>query len=363
MRLTYDSEPETTAETPAEAPTTAPESKEAPGPETTAASGKSETPASTTASPSESKDTAKKSGIGSSGWFKSAVPFGKRKSVDKCKSKQSSSPQPASAGAEQSADKQGAHLPPNYLGVNVPSGTSDDLADLNTQAPGQNKLDAMSSPAEPSSSSQANDSVMAASAEGVNSGSTSQRSGSASGGGHPVGQLRGSRASIAAPAGQRIFNPHATNPGRIPTAGGVAVGSKQFETRRQSRVSASDIQQSLPKLDKEASPDLVTQNNTAPQGIKEEDESKSEAPAAGAGKTAEPSGDMFSNPFAGGDTSAGAEKTEPAPAKENVTPETKAAAPASTPAEETTPSPASPSKERRGSTIERLKGVFKSSKK
>ena len=51
-------------------------------------------------------------------------------------------------------------------------------------------------------------------------------------------QLRGSRASMSAPTKERIFNPHATNPGRIPTAGGVAVGSRQYEQRRASRVSS-----------------------------------------------------------------------------------------------------------------------------
>lgn len=56
--------------------------------------------------------------------------------------------------------------------------------------------------------------------------------------GPSMSQLRGSRASISAPTKERIFNPHAQNPGRIPTAGGVAVGSKQFEQRRASRVSS-----------------------------------------------------------------------------------------------------------------------------
>ena len=56
--------------------------------------------------------------------------------------------------------------------------------------------------------------------------------------GPPMSQLRGSRASISAPTKERVFNPYATNPARIPTAGGVAVGSKQYEARRASRVSS-----------------------------------------------------------------------------------------------------------------------------
>jgi hypothetical protein len=56
--------------------------------------------------------------------------------------------------------------------------------------------------------------------------------------GPSMSQLRGSRASISAPTKERIFNPHAENPARIPTAGGVAVGSRQYEQRRASRVSS-----------------------------------------------------------------------------------------------------------------------------
>jgi len=55
--------------------------------------------------------------------------------------------------------------------------------------------------------------------------------------GPTMSQLRGSRASISAPTKERVFNPYATNPARIPTAGGVAVGSRQYEARRASRVS------------------------------------------------------------------------------------------------------------------------------
>ena len=116
--------------------------------------------------------------------------------------------------------------------------------------------------------SEPNQSVQNASADGVDEGKFGQaglldpnRSGS-TGGGQKVGQLRGSRASISAPTKERIFNPHAQNPGRIPTAGGVAVGSKQYETRRASRVS-SDMgvgSSSAPK-----SPPLPEENG-APAG-------------------------------------------------------------------------------------------------
>ena len=102
-----------------------------------------------------------------------------------------------------------------------------------------------------------NDTVKNASAEGVDTASEGQfgqagllnpqRSPSGPG----VGQLRGSRASMSAPTKERIFNPHATNPGRIPTAGGVAVGSKQFEQRRASRVSGD---MGLPRISQQSPP-------------------------------------------------------------------------------------------------------------
>lgn len=86
-----------------------------------------------------------------------------------------------------------------------------------------------------------NESVKNASADGVDEGKFGQagqlnppRSPSGTG----ASQLRGSRQSVSAPTKERIFNPHAENPGRIPVAGGVAVGSRQFEQRRASRVSS-----------------------------------------------------------------------------------------------------------------------------
>lgn len=76
-----------------------------------------------------------------------------------------------------------------------------------------------------------NQSVINASADGVDrAGSSSNASSS----GPSMQQLRGSRASMSAPTKKPVFNPHAQNPGRIPTAGGVAVGSRQYEARRAS---------------------------------------------------------------------------------------------------------------------------------
>ena len=114
------------------------------------------------------------------------------------------------------------NLPPNHLGSNVPEGFSVDFES-------KNKM------------SEQNSTVKNVSAEGADEGKFGQaglldtkRSPS----GPSMGQLRGSRASISAPTKERVFNPHAQNPARIPTAGGVAVGSKQFQERRASRVSS-----------------------------------------------------------------------------------------------------------------------------
>jgi hypothetical protein len=127
------------------------------------------------------------------------------------------------------------NLPPNHLGVNVPEGFSTDFA--TSQAPNSTSPSASKG----KMAEEQNQTVQNASSDGVDEGKFGQgglldpnRSKS----GPSVGQLRGSRASMSAPTKERIFNPHATNPGRIPTAGGVAVGSKQYEQRRASRVSS-----------------------------------------------------------------------------------------------------------------------------
>ncbi|KAK3703913.1 hypothetical protein LTR37_014131 [Vermiconidia calcicola] len=186
-------------------------------------------------------------------------------------------------GAEQQAStsnpdpvSEQAKLPPNHLGYNVPSGASLDFAPPQLPESAGNTQDPHSSK-DMASSEQQNQSVASASAEGVDAGPSyprspsspsssrlsptdAERSPSSGGAGSLAAtqKLRGSRASVALPTGQRVHNPHATNPGRIPTAGGKAVGHGIGEERRQSRISEAD----MPRLDKQGSPDPVTQGNT-----------------------------------------------------------------------------------------------------
>lgn len=115
---------------------------------------------------------------------------------------------------------------------------------------------------------QPNQSVVNASAEGTDSGfgkpgqlSPDWQSKSASGAAKTQ-QLRGSRASMSAPSGQRVFNPAGQNPGRIPTAGGQVVGARASDDRRRKSMWGSQGDASMPQLDKQGSPDAVTQGNT-----------------------------------------------------------------------------------------------------
>lgn len=339
-----------------------------------------EQPASASSVP-ESESTAG-TDKGKSSWFKSAIPFGKRKEGDG----EGEEDKQAAAGAEKKAEtetkQEDENLPPNYLGFNVPEGASSDIAGPGESAPGQNPLEAAptknsqpsneggededtnepvgttdSADAGPSSSgkpqvqqSQRKGSMVPGSRAYIatpekqrvhnphssnpnaipiaggqqvggagRSKSISSESTGASGSGASPARLLGSRSSVAAQGGTRPHNPYSANPGRIPTAGGVSVGSKQFEQRRASRVDPSDLgglaSSSGPaaRLDKEGSPDAVTERNTlsnvSPQkSAPAETEQGNDAVANGGGST-------FTNPFSksGGD---------PVKEDENVTPAT-----------------------------------------
>ncbi len=152
-----------------------------------------------------------------------------------------------------------ASRPPNHLGVNVPSGHSLDFAER--QPPEQS-----SSEPKNMSDSEASKTVVNASTNGTDAGpsspSTTERSGSTSAAGVPYSKLRGSRASIAEPSGKRVFNPAGQNPGRIPVAGGVPVGARASDERRRRSLWSSQGSAEMPPLDKQGSPDAVTQHNT-----------------------------------------------------------------------------------------------------
>ena len=325
----------------------------------------------TEASQSNQKETEpdpKDKGKGS--LLKSVNPFSKSKKEDEEPSSKSE-PQQATTGTSQEEEK---NLPPNHLGVNVPSGASTDFAPPGTPGEGA------SPKATKTMSQEQNESVKNASAEGVDEGKFGQagllnpdqnRSGSSSGqqsGGPSPAQLRGSRASIAAPTKERVFNPHATNPGRIPTAGGVAVGSKQFEQRRASRVSASELPPKKSSMDQEGSPDTTTQTNTAtntvPQGpsspsIPEGDESGGPRDtsamgdeAGGPRDTSAAMGDEAGGPK---DTSAANGATSTGTEDKSKVEQMKEKAKENVPSSSGGGSSGDASKERRGSSFERFK--------
>ncbi len=267
--------------------------------------------------------------------MKSAIPFvGSKKSAD-------TSDQQASAGAADTTDttaskaaapvEDESNRPPNHLGVNVPSGHSLDFADPQPEQPSptDTKKQQKMASAEPTQTEDQ---------------SFPLRSDSASKSPQSPAQLRGSRASIAAPAGTRVFNPSGQNPGRIPTAGGRTLGEGPAEDRRRRSVwSQSDGAKSdMPPLDKQGSPDPVTQantvSNTIPASTNGEGSSKSAtkgatptttsaaapnvgiSPTAPAAKTPKP--DL--NTFAWGEGGEGAASTTPSTTVGKETDESKA---------------------------------------
>ena len=301
--------------------------------------------------------------------MKSAIPFGKsKKSDDKAESEQ------ASAGADKpkSDQEEEKKLPPNQLGLNVPSGASTDFAPPGPPGEGASPTETKNAMAQ---AQEHNESVVNASADKVDEGkfgqagllNTDGRSGSQPGrsgsGQPPPHMLRGSRASIAEPSKPRVFNPHGTNPGRIPTAGGVAVGSQQYQ-RRTSRVS-EDLTPPAKKgsMDQEGSPDPATQTNTAsnatpqapssPPPIMEDEEGGPKDTSAAPVFNEKPFGD--SNGAAAPATTSGEEdksKVEQMKekAKENL------------PVGGSSDSKPAESKERRGSTFERFKSKLSGKK-
>ena len=173
--------------------------------------------------------------------------------------------------------------------------------------------------------------------------------------GPKMAELRGSRASIAGPAADKSRRAvKVTNPGSIPTAGGVAIGERQTQERRASRVSG-DLGK-MPPLDKQGSPDATTQENTVsntmPQGGNgegssrmaplTEDEEGGPKDTSGAGAAP-----ASAAPAAVGEGKEEQGKSTVEKAKEAVSPSSSSS------------SPSSPTKERRGSRFDDLKQRFK----
>ncbi|KAK5167795.1 uncharacterized protein LTR77_007494 [Saxophila tyrrhenica] len=221
----------------------------------------------------------RKTQLGSS-WLQSAIPFSNKKSKD-------SSDEQTSAGAPNDTPDQPKEAedepnrPPNHLGVNVPEGHSLDFA-----PPQPEQLSPAEAKKQEKMPEEENSTVASASAEGADDTQPTPRSPSSPSASKPSpAQLRGSRASIAPPPGKRVFNPSGENPGRIPTAGGRVLGEAASEDRRRRSVwSSSSETNTMPPLDKQGSPDPVTQSNTVsntvPQSPNGEGSSKSAVDSA-----------------------------------------------------------------------------------
>lgn len=189
-----------------------------------------------------------------------------------------------SAGAEQSkpvtqTEQDESKLPPNHLGANVPAGHSQDYAppqpEQASPAEAKKMADNDTNPSIASASTDAKDSAF---------GQPSQLSpdwqGKSASGPSKTQQLRGSRASMSAPTGTRIFNPAGQNPDRIPTAGGKVVGGAAAEDRRRRSVWSSTDEGSMPPLDKQGSPDPVTESNTVANTVPQKSNGEGSSKAA-----------------------------------------------------------------------------------
>ena len=175
------------------------------------------------ASPSpESRDKSREK-RSPTGWLKSANPFAKRKSVDKGLDE----PQ-ATAGATAKDDKP-PQLPPNQLGDDVPLGVTTDIADLDSSDPPPGAtVESKSNGKSPETpQNDLNQSVVNASADGADSGAPADQTNRSPSNPSPQ-SLRGSRGSVAFPRPENL-NANKTNPGRVPTAGGKAVGTGSKE--------------------------------------------------------------------------------------------------------------------------------------
>ena len=180
--------------------------------------------------------------------------------------------------------------------------------------------------------------------------------------GPKISQLRGSRASIAGPAADKSRRePVKTNPGRIPTAGGQVMGQRASEARAERRASrvSEDLSPPSPKVDKTGSPDPVTEDNTVSNAngegssrmasVTEDEEGGPKDPNA---KPQDES--TAAKPENGAAVPAISEPTEKKDEKTDVKTEIKdKLSPSSGKATD------SPTKERRGSTMENLKAKFK----
>ncbi|KAK5698643.1 hypothetical protein LTR97_006290 [Elasticomyces elasticus] len=247
----------------------------APVPAATSASGLNESETSKAPNSSESK----KPLIGSPGWFKTAIPFGQRKDeAPKTSNEPQASAGAVGSGVTQKASEPETGLPPNHIGANVPNSTEP----LDTPATSSPTFGETTSPISPTSGAVPEhreaamhdtnpapttehpqssvvhqDAKMAAEqpSQYMSEGGPSQSS--SSGGGlfsNPFGSSS-KKIENDSPTEKRRLSREmpGNNPDRIPTAGGVRIGSVAYESRKSQDVrrSMSVSQPAIPDEDEE----------------------------------------------------------------------------------------------------------------
>ncbi|KAK5681911.1 hypothetical protein LTS10_006445 [Elasticomyces elasticus] len=272
----------------------------APVPAATPASGLNES--ETSKAPNSSGR--KKSSIGSPGWFKTAIPFGQRKDeAPKTSSEPQASAGAVSSGVTQKSSEPETGLPPNHIGANVPNSTEpldttatssstfgetmSPISPTSGAVPGQREA-AMhdKSPAPTTEYSQSSvvhqDAKRAAEQPSQYMSEAGPSQSSSSGGGLFSNPFDSSSKKIVndSPTEKRRLSREmpGNNPDRIPTAGGVRIGSVAYESRKSQDVrrSMSVSQLAIPDEDEEEPARATPATSNVPSSL----DSKTDTTAA-----------------------------------------------------------------------------------
>ncbi|KAK3653860.1 hypothetical protein LTR56_004270 [Elasticomyces elasticus] len=269
----------------------------APVPAATSASGLNESETSKAPNSSESK----KPSIGSPGWFKTAIPFGQRKDeAPKTSNEPQASAGAVSSGVTQKASEPETGLPPNHIGANVPNSTEP----VDTPATSSSTFGETTSPISPTSravpeqhEAAMHDATPAPTTEHPQSSVVHQDAKRAAeqpsqymSEGGPSSSGEGLFSNPFGSSSKKIENDSPTekrrlsrempgnNPDRIPTAGGVRIGSVAYESRKSQDVrrSMSVSQPAIPDEDEEEPARATPATSNVPSSL----DSKTDTTAA-----------------------------------------------------------------------------------
>jgi len=252
----------------------------APAPEPTPAPAVAPTPTTNESETSKVSSESGKPKIGSAGWFKTAIPIGKRKEEDTATHTEPQAT--AGAGGAEEVKDTSSPLPPNHLGENVPAGQVDTAA-INESVPTETSGPSATSPHGeaamhdttpapgtnyPQATETDRDAQRAAEQPQKYAEEAGPSQEKSSSGGMFSNPFSSSDKKIEneAPLEKRRLSREAkgSNPNAIPTAGGVRIGSVAYERRKSvdPRRSAS-INQPIPDEDEDEDVPAATSADAA----------------------------------------------------------------------------------------------------